>query len=662
MPTPPLHSSSLLDTLPPTFQTATCSAPVTTSTSSEDTAYPTLSDTCYSSKGDSDHHSHMTPDISTMPFLPELLLSSLLQTQCNLPQPPIIIQPIHHTLENATITYDTLIEQQKELVKDVFFSPAMSATTNSTLSSSISSTSSSTTSLTALSLSAPSPSTLLSYSPLSRTATTPLLTVSSSLPSDDDTTTLCGSQTDGESTRSLEDDDFSPSDLLLDHDDSTLFFGALDLDLEHQPQPAEQPLSSTLASASTSTSTSPSSSSLAESSIGLLHQSPVLKRKRKGTAHTKTNNKDSWLTGLSPKSTPPMSPNEYGWDYFDASGEDSSSSDDDDDNDSASSSLDYRTMKTDFKYISVQDDLLDSDDDSISSWENRRATMFDDTSDKIHTNRINATLVLKTAKPINKTDKKKHRSKQTISITNTAPVKKHKLPKKVKVASKSVAPVLVESHDHLEKVDPRPTCHPTLYQKLTKANVDWCRYCGTTEGVNWRPGPWGKRTLCNKHGCDYKGYGFACKLPRLDLTGYVHESLHDRDRPVLQFYCAACHRMESWKTNVLVRCEGCYKAHHQKCYQGHGQALSDAFVASDQPWYCDDECRDNVARRRVVVEISRKRLPLMCAPTKNQAQASLCSNIAMASDLNNNNNNTSSLLHLPSFTNRATRGNSGGAK
>jgi hypothetical protein len=34
--------------------------------------------------------------------------------------------PIHHTLENATITYDTTDENlQKELVKDVFFSPAM---------------------------------------------------------------------------------------------------------------------------------------------------------------------------------------------------------------------------------------------------------------------------------------------------------------------------------------------------------------------------------------------------------------------------------------------------------------------------------------------------------------------------------------------------------
>jgi hypothetical protein len=34
--------------------------------------------------------------------------------------------PIHHTLENATITYDTIEQDfQKDLVKDVFFSPAM---------------------------------------------------------------------------------------------------------------------------------------------------------------------------------------------------------------------------------------------------------------------------------------------------------------------------------------------------------------------------------------------------------------------------------------------------------------------------------------------------------------------------------------------------------
>ncbi|KAI8328967.1 hypothetical protein BC941DRAFT_443897 [Chlamydoabsidia padenii] len=584
-----------------TSQTANLTSTTPTITTTDVTTYPTLSEICFSPKDNNEYQSNTTPDISTMSFLPELILSSLLQTQCNLPQPPIIIQPIHHTLENATITYDTLIEQQKELVKDVFFSPA--------LSSSISSASSSETTLS------------LSSSVLSSPSISSFLTVSTPS-SDDDATTFGGSQTDGESTRSLEDDDFSPSDLLLDHDDSIFFFGALDLDLEQhecqveqqKQQPAQQ---------------QPHPISTPETSIG--RQSSVLKRKRKGT---KNNNDPSWLA--SPKSTPPMSPNEYGWDYFDASGEDSSS--DDDDDDSASSSLDYRTMKTDFKYISVQDDdPLDSDDDSISSWENRRATMFDDTTT------TNPALIFKLTKPI-KSDKKKYRMKQAATTTTTS-IKKQKQPKKVKVASKSIIPPVIENHDHLKKVDSRPTCHPTLYQKLTKANVDWCRYCGTTEGVNWRPGPWGKRTLCNKHGCDYKGYGFACKLPRLDLTGYVHESLHDRDRPVLQFYCATCHRMESWETNVLVRCEGCYKAYHQKCYQGQEQALSDTFVAGDQPWYCEEVCRDNVARRRVVVEISRKRLPLMCAPTKNHAQASLGSN-TLALDTN-------------SFTNRATRGNSG---
>lgn len=36
----------------------------------------------------------------------------------------------------------------------------------------------------------------------------------------------------------------------------------------------------------------------------------------------------------------------------------------------------------------------------------------------------------------------------------------------------------------------------TVFEKLSQSGIDWCRYCGTTEGVNWRPGPWGKRTLC----------------------------------------------------------------------------------------------------------------------------------------------------------------------
>ncbi|KAF9434383.1 hypothetical protein BGZ76_008113 [Entomortierella beljakovae] len=153
----------------------------------------------------------------------------------------------------------------------------------------------------------------------------------------------------------------------------------------------------------------------------------------------------------------------------------------------------------------------------------------------------------------------------------------------------------------------------TLFQVLTKANIDWCRYCGTTEGVNWRPGPWGKRTLCNKHGCDFKGYGFACKLPRLDLTSYAHESVDQRIRPVLQHFCHGCQSQESTPGNLMVRCEGCPKAFHQKCHS-ETTPLSDEIAMSDKPWFCDETCKENVKKRRVCVELPKKRLPLMSTP------------------------------------------------
>lgn len=49
--------------------------------------------------------------------------------------------PIHRTLENATITYDTVTDTglQKDLVKDVFFSPAMAEETRDCSSQSSSS-------------------------------------------------------------------------------------------------------------------------------------------------------------------------------------------------------------------------------------------------------------------------------------------------------------------------------------------------------------------------------------------------------------------------------------------------------------------------------------------------------------------------------------------
>ncbi|KNE59637.1 hypothetical protein AMAG_18221 [Allomyces macrogynus ATCC 38327] len=80
---------------------------------------------------------------------------------------------------------------------------------------------------------------------------------------------------------------------------------------------------------------------------------------------------------------------------------------------------------------------------------------------------------------------------------------------------------------------------PTMYEQLTARGVPWCRFCGVTESPNWRQGPWGKKSLCNKHGCAWSGIA-GNKRIRLDLRGYVEETLEDRVIPVVQdcTYCA----------------------------------------------------------------------------------------------------------------------------
>ncbi|OZJ01566.1 hypothetical protein BZG36_05691 [Bifiguratus adelaidae] len=193
----------------------------------------------------------------------------------------------------------------------------------------------------------------------------------------------------------------------------------------------------------------------------------------------------------------------------------------------------------------------------------------------------------------------------------------------------------------LPSAPPRPTSHPTLYQQLTEDSIDWCRYCGTTESSNWRPGPWGKRTLCNKHGCDYKGYGFVCKLPRLDLTAFVGEKVSERERPVLQLFCHGCGGRTGYEGNVMVRCEGCPRAWHQCCFnagsgdsdkEDHDQdykGIPDEVVQSSEQWFCGDGCRDNLRRRKVVVELERRTLPLMSTP-KSQGSSDKDSNSGLA--------------------------------
>ncbi|KAI8093243.1 uncharacterized protein BX664DRAFT_329278 [Halteromyces radiatus] len=153
-----------------------------------------------------------------------------------------------------------------------------------------------------------------------------------------------------------------------------------------------------------------------------------------------------------------------------------------------------------------------------------------------------------------------------------------------------------------------PTC---FFDQLSCDGIRWCRYCGTTETVNWRPGPWGKRTLCNKHGCDYKGYGVVGRSPRLDLSAYRDELLEDRHRPVIQDFCALCHeQIDINKKQQWMRCDGgCSRAYHHHCFQlehdNDGWSMDDTSL-----WFCDATCYDNRRKKRVIVDLPRIQ-PLM---------------------------------------------------
>jgi hypothetical protein len=66
-------------------------------------------------------------------------------------------------------------------------------------------------------------------------------------------------------------------------------------------------------------------------------------------------------------------------------------------------------------------------------------------------------------------------------------------------------------------------------------------------------------------------------------------------------------------------CDGCPKAYHQHCHQT--TEISNEFIKSDQPWYCSEDCHENLKKKRVIVELPRKRLPLMRTPKNALAEA-----------------------------------------
>lgn len=98
-----------------------------------------------------------------------------------------------------------------------------------------------------------------------------------------------------------------------------------------------------------------------------------------------------------------------------------------------------------------------------------------------------------TITPVKKSPKKKADHEEKKKLLPVHPILAHKSAIKYELDSNR------ETSSRCQLIEPIAESEKdekTVFQGLTEASIDWCRYCGTTEGVNWRPGPWGKRTLC----------------------------------------------------------------------------------------------------------------------------------------------------------------------
>jgi hypothetical protein len=129
-----------------------------------------------------------------------------------------------------------------------------------------------------------------------------------------------------------------------------------------------------------------------------------------------------------------------------------------------------------------------------------------------------------------------------------------------------------------------------IYEYLSGKGVDWCRYCGVAgdTGTFWKLGPWGDRTLCHKHGCEFFGCGFArVTKTRLDLTKFYREKRLDRVRPIVSEFCSICWNQNDTEkvSESLINCNGCPLAFHQACLTASSK--------NSVPFYCSEGCSSN---------------------------------------------------------------------
>jgi hypothetical protein len=136
-----------------------------------------------------------------------------------------------------------------------------------------------------------------------------------------------------------------------------------------------------------------------------------------------------------------------------------------------------------------------------------------------------------------------------------------------------------------------------VFEMMTQKNIDWCRYCGTTESVSWELGPWGPRTLCSQHEYDDKErYEILGKTIRLDRNLWESEMFSNRTRPIIQEFCVICGRQEPDSQGILYMCFGCPRAYHKMCYPKDLGSMGE----KNSPWFCSAVCQDFVHRDMLI--------------------------------------------------------------
>lgn len=140
----------------------------------------------------------------------------------------------------------------------------------------------------------------------------------------------------------------------------------------------------------------------------------------------------------------------------------------------------------------------------------------------------------------------------------------------------------------------------SVFETMTMAKAEWCRYCGATSSSQWRAGPWGQRTLCYKHGSAYEGKSEGSSNLRLDLSQFHYEKLAERRRPVLQSVCCVCQRTDNEDCSQRIwACDGCPNGYHQTCVPVNVANVCSPFDANAPHWFCSLSCIDNLAKHQM---------------------------------------------------------------